>query len=88
MKSDNDTRSIGDSTRGNARNRNSLPLRVRDAHAVLTLASEIALHIMDHHLEKQGLEDLMAELIEIANDYGFHGGEQDEEDDPDIGLGE
>lgn len=68
----------GTEPRGNARDRFSpSPTRVRDARKVVELAAELAGHLLCNHLSKQEVEEVLAELVEVANDYGFISGEQE-----------
>lgn len=68
--------------RGNARDDSSpLTTRVKDARLVHELCCELCHHIVELTLTKQELQDVMAELIEVANLYGFQSGEPDESTD-------
>lgn len=68
--------------RGNARDRSfsPSPTRVRDARHVAELAADLVGHLLMNSLSKRELEETLAELVEICNDYGFIG--EQELDDP------
>lgn len=54
------------------------PTRVKDARHVTELCAELVGHLLMNTLTKGELEEVLAELVEVASDYGFiQSGEND-----------
>jgi lipoate-protein ligase B len=72
--------------RVDARDDSSSPLttRVRDACTLHGLACELAMHMVELHLEPAELEEVICELVELVNNYKVETGdsEADHEDGP------